>query len=81
MQGTTISRESYTPHQAPKPPREDLVTKYVKYGRSQALPTDNLSTFASMNQLAYPDPRKQQPGQEQRRVDSLMWAGTKFVDR
>ncbi len=53
LQGTTVSRAAYAPHQAAKPAREDLLLKYVKYGRSQALPTDNVSTYATMNQLAF----------------------------
>lgn len=37
--------------------------KYVKYGRSSALPTDNVSAFATMNQLAYGQSPGRQLGQ------------------
>lgn len=76
MQGTSVSRATYTPHHAPKPARDDLALKYVKYGRSEALPGDGTAVFATVSQLAYAP-----AGQAPPRVQDLLWAGTKFVDR
>lgn len=79
FEGSSLARDSYRPHNVAPPRREDLLAKYVKRAGGDAIPTEGVSIFATMNQLAYAAPVPGAPPPP--RAAELVWTGTKFADR